>query len=337
MVVVGHLVGHLAVDPVVAGLVIGLFHLVAGWVHRIDVEVVLQAVEGAHHELRVVAGIGDVGDVVVGGNGHSQLPKAGSLDIVGHHAHHRVFLAGHRILVVVAARVELIVVVGTASALVQGHRVHGHLALVESQESQRTAVGRPGHGVQDAEFLLIHPVGHAVDHVVFHPVGCHSGRLAVVQVLDIDVVVFHIGHTPRIGREGGNFLAASIRELAEPLSLGVVHIVVGAERVAVDHVHVFPQQYLALVGTHLVAFPGSRALAGKRLWLEHGRRPLAGGVVEFEYLGAVGTLLVVVAAVEGRLRGRDSTGAALREHKVGQVKRLCVAQRCACSRQGDNE
>ena len=121
-------------------------------------------------------------------------------------------LAGSRILVVVASRVNGIVGVGTAFAFIKLHRAHGNFGLVEANECQVTAVGTPSEGVEHSKFLLVNPVGDSVDDFIFLSIGGHLYRSSTLHVLDKYIVVSNVSNLISVGRKSCDFLAAILGE-----------------------------------------------------------------------------------------------------------------------------
>ena len=84
-------------------------------------QIVLGAVQRAHHQAIVLCAVINVWHVVIVGDGKIHFLQTAGGQIISHNAHHRVFLASHWIFVVVAAWVERIVLVGVAIALIHRH------------------------------------------------------------------------------------------------------------------------------------------------------------------------------------------------------------------------
>ena len=192
------------------------------------------------------------------------------------------------------------------------------MALVPANECQRAAVGRPGERVQDAELLLINPVGHAVDDLVFLAVVGELRGGAGGEVERVGVVGLDVGHAAAVGRQGGDFLAAIGGYFRELATGAVEHVIVGSERVAVDGLAGRPQQDALLIATYLVAVPLLHRAALQLVGAQHGsghRR----AVVDAVDVAPIVADLVVVAAIGGRLHGSDARRTHRRQYKVANL------------------
>ena len=184
-----------------------------------------------------------------------------------------------------------------AIALIHSHGIHRHLAFIEADKRQSVAAWRPFQRVEDAELLLVNPVGHAVDNLVFLTVGGHSGNRAVGKVFDIYIVILHESHFLVVGAERSNLFPTLVGELGDALALHVVHIVVGNVGIAINHLGVGVQENLCFVVAHLVAVPIGDFTAFQFLAVKNS------GFVGFvlirnaEDFRAIGALLIIILTV----------------------------------------
>ena len=111
-----------------------------------------------------------------------------------------VTLSGGGIFVVVTLGIEHLAWLHAALSFVEEHRVHGHALLVPTEQRQCVAVGAPAQRTEHVEFLLRHPVGHAVTQFPLLPVVGHLQGDVAVDAAHKQIVVLHIGNALSVGR-----------------------------------------------------------------------------------------------------------------------------------------
>lgn len=259
-------------------------------------------------------------------------------------AHQAVRLAGLGVFEPVLARVE--------RSPVQGHVEFLHRAFIAAQVEDLLAVRAPRVALRELEFLLVHPVQRAVDHVVPGTVGGDGGLVHRGQVHGEEVVVAHKGRMRAVRAEGGQPLLAlrGVRQGPQVLGGAVVHIVVGVVAVAVERFRGGLHHQPALVAAEAVPFDRQRGIrAGQQQVLAvqhravlaaasvgvcvHGQAPLSalqGGVVQ-PVLHAQQALHAVAAegvAVPDGLVGKGLLGLCARSRAPGEADRGRRGKKC---------
>ena len=252
--VVDILVGGLLVDDLLRPLQV---------VHQ-HAQAVLQAVDAVEIELAVrrPAEIGHIvvlrkestvgGSIPLGRGGHLDGHRLVPVQVIDMERHHGILLAGRRVFVGKAARVERI---GHRTGLRLGVEIEAvllHAALVETQEGELASVRRPAQRFGQSPLLLVDPVGQAVDDVVGLAVEGHARLGTGGHVAHVDVVAEHKGHPVAVGRADGIAHAVARREpLARPAG-NVIDHVARKGRTPVEGPAVDAEDDLVLVGTQFI-------------------------------------------------------------------------------------
>ncbi len=133
------------------------------------------------------------------GIGQGQILGLALVHLIAVDADARIGLTCHGILVAHRTGVECILILGGAYALILRQAVHGYGALVVAYVAQDIVVRRPRQRIGGVEFLLVHPIGCAVDYLIGGAVLGDGYFRAVVQFLDIDVVFAYEGYHTAVG------------------------------------------------------------------------------------------------------------------------------------------
>ena len=239
VVVVGH------VQPFVVLVGIDNVLLSGGGVVADEVKPVLMAVELEDDGVLAVGHPIDAREVAVAVVAQIHLGETLGGDVVDIDVHQGVVLAGLGVFVLEVGGVELIV---------EGEVVLLDAAFVEAQEGDLGAVGRPGGGARHIEFLLIHPVGVAVEDGVGLAVAGDLGDLAGGELLVEEVAVAgeeHLGAV--LGEHGEVQFGVGVGHQGERLGGDVIDVVEGERGAAPDALLVDGQHNLRLVGGELIA------------------------------------------------------------------------------------
>ena len=281
-------------------------------------------VEGEHEQALGVAGETDAGDVAVGIKGQLHLLDAMALDVIGVYRDLGVLLAGDGIFIGVGSRVVGIFVKRRVRAFVEreGELLHG--TLVVAYPRQHGAIGIEVEGAGEREFLLVDPVGLAVDNLVELAVLCHLALGIAEEELDEEeVALAHEGHHRAVGREGGHLLRSAVAEALERAVLHIIYIIYGREGVAVDAVRLCLDQDGLLVGTHDIAVDAVEAHASGRGYIEEHIRLLARLEEACDDLAGIGRELAVALAVVEGIHAMNSLGGIHPVREVFQGQFTC--------------
>ena len=285
-------------------------------VHCKYLQMILVAVERCHHQSVRCRGILDSRNISISINGQLHRLQCAVVHIIAHHTHRGVFLSCNGIFILKPPRIQCILSLLVACSLIDVKPIHRHFALVPTKERECEAVGRPCKSIQQSEFFLIHPVGHAVDYLVALAIGSHRHHCAIFHLPDIHVVVLHKCHHSCIGRHCSYLLASRFAQLCQLVVANLIHIVVSLEGVAINLLLVCPEQYPHLIVRHFKAFPIVHlAVAGCRR-IKHHCHIFAGAVATLHYAAAIVAEFVVIITIIGGNHLSHPSGNALAEHKV---------------------
>ena len=291
--------GHLDIGLVLLG-VKGTNLAIAG-IGKKEFHLVLQAVHAHECEDVGIAGPLNAGHVLIVLAADIELGGFGGFEVVDKDIDYGVVFASLGVFVGVIFGIEL------APHL---HGVLLDLGLVEAVEGDLLAIGAPVEALGDGEFLLIDPVGGAVDDLVDFAIEGDLGFFERGERHGVEVVVADEGNHLAIGREGGETLFAALSEALEGAVGYVIKIVGGDAGVAIDGLELGREEDFLLVLRELVALDGRQGLDGVAHGIAEGAYDidfLAGFVAIFLDAGA-GEDAVVLAVLHGA-DGGDAHGA----------------------------
>ena len=74
-----------------------------------------------------------------------------------------------------------------------------HTILIQLPVGDRLAIGTPAIAIAQAQFLLVHPVECAINDCTARRL-CHRVDTTILQVLDVNIALTHIGYKITISR-----------------------------------------------------------------------------------------------------------------------------------------
>ena len=221
----------------------------AARVHAVEAKLVLMAVHGVYHHTRRVYSSLDARHVSVGVERHLKLRNLVRLDVVAPSRHETVVLARLGVLVLVVAGVDVVLHLLGLQALVHLQRVGLHTLLVIAQPANHSAVGVERERTVEAELLLVHPVGQAVDNLVALAVLRHLNLCVVIEQLhEEDIIVAHERHLQSVVRPHRHLLLVAVRKARQLVRSDGVYVVRSAERAAVDALSLGLYEHTCAVG-----------------------------------------------------------------------------------------
>ena len=204
------------------------------WIYHIYRKVVLMAIQCEHCHLRGILGRGNAGDISIGIHGHVELASLMRLDVIAPNRHLGIVLACLGIFIGIKPRIGGVFIHVGMTATEELHGILLHMRLVVFYPAYLLTVGSEHHRRVGGEFLLIHPVGHAVDNLIKLSVLGHLTLGIVIEQFDkVNVILPYEGNHCSVGREDGCLLRTSERECHHLVVAHVEDIVFGGERAAV--------------------------------------------------------------------------------------------------------
>ena len=206
------------------------------------------AVEREHHEFVLLTRELDARDVAVSIERHLHRASHTALDVVGQHGHLRVFLTCLRILILIVAGIEPVLILRGSIAPIPREGEGLHVRLVKANPRQHLAVGREVEGAIEGKFLLIHPVGLAVDDLI-HLTVLRDLTLGIVieQFHQENIIVPHEGNLVAVRRKLRTLLRPTLREWLQRLVLHIIYIIYRSGGTTVDVCAVRLNQNVLLV------------------------------------------------------------------------------------------
>ena len=226
----------------------------AARIDHVEVHAVLVAVEGDDGQTVRVGGGGDAGDVAIGIEGHIEAARGAALEVVTMETDAAVGFSGDGVFVVVGAGVGIIFCVFRFQSFEHLHPIDRHFRFVIAHPAEHPTVGRESKGAGGGEFLLVDPVGDAVEDFVAASVGgyLHFG-IAIEEFYHEKVVVAGKGDDVAIGREEGRHLRSALGEAFHLARGHIVEVIDSGEGAAIDGAGFGLEKYPLLVGAHDVA------------------------------------------------------------------------------------
>ena len=233
-------------------------------------------IHGEHQHLRRVGQHFDARNVAIGGQRYVDLKRFVGLNVVAPHRHFRVLLARFGIFIGVEMRINGVLAQRGMAAHEHLQRIFLHVALVVFHPAQHGAVGREAKRLVGREFLLVHPVGDAVDDGILAAVGGDLALGVVVeQFHEKNVAAAHKGHLIAVGRPRGHLLRSACGEALELVALDVEKIIFGGERTAVAALRLRLNEQPSAVGRRNVAVDLRNLLALRVAYVDERARGLA--------------------------------------------------------------
>ena len=133
--------------------------------------------------------------------------------------------------------------------------VRAHIALVGRYVRKLGTLIVPRHQVGYGKFLLVHPIGGAVDDFIFRSARGYGHFASVVQFFEVQIVIPHKGDHPSVGAEHRfPHFTLCITQRRDALRSGIVHKQIRIEGTAVDALQMGVEQYFLARRCHRVAF-----------------------------------------------------------------------------------
>ena len=218
---------------------------------HIDTQHVLMAVHRHDGHLRGIARRLDAGDIAISVERHVDLASLMRLDIIAVHTDLRVHLSRHRILIGIVARIFRILTVLGIQSLEDLHGILLHSALVITDPDNLFGICREDHRTVGREFLLVHPVGNTVEHLIELAVGSYLTLCIVIKQLDEpDVIIPDKGYLIAVWRENGCLLRTTVTQRLQLVVPDTIYIIGGSERTAIDGLRLGLYQHPSAIGTH---------------------------------------------------------------------------------------